>query len=351
MMKREEEVDGLILTCMQLVRERASEIKNGEKLIFSEEEAKNSFVHIASHNNFPTAAGLASSAAGFSCLAFSLATLFGLNESFPGEISSIARVGSGSACRSLYGGFVKWQRGEKQDGSDSLAVQVIDEKHWPEMQVLVLVVSAQKKGVSSTVGMKRTVETSELFAERVKLVEEKRIPEMEKALKERDFDSFAKLTMQDSNQFHAVCLDTYPPIFYLNDVSARIIQLVTLFNESHGRPKAAYTFDAGPNAVVYLLKQDVPLFLQLVLHFFPPAVEQKKDSYFNNVDLLNEMGVEDLSQVPFPPSLLPKPFSSLGKSPGALQFIQHTSVGAGPQILPLSETQLDTTSGDLNKMK
>ena len=56
---------------------------------------------------------------------------------------------------------------------------------------------------------------------------------MERAIVERDFPSFARLTMQDSNQFHAVCLDSYPPILYLNDTSKRVMQLVTAYNKLH----------------------------------------------------------------------------------------------------------------------
>ena len=87
-----------------------------------------------------------------------------VKEKYKGELSTIARQGSGSSCRSLYGGFVKWQMGEAADGADSLAVQVADEKHWPELEALILVVSAAKKETGSTVGMKQSVETSPLLA-------------------------------------------------------------------------------------------------------------------------------------------------------------------------------------------
>jgi diphosphomevalonate decarboxylase len=63
--------------------------------------------------------------------------------------------------------------------------------------------------------------------------------------------------MQDSNQFHATCLDTYPPIFYMNDVSRSIVRILTTYNQKAGAPRAAYTFDAGPNAVVYCLEENV----------------------------------------------------------------------------------------------
>ena len=64
-----------------------------------------------SENNFATASGLASSSSGLSCLSFALAKLYGVEEAYPGEYSVFARLGSGSACRSLYGGFVQWHRG------------------------------------------------------------------------------------------------------------------------------------------------------------------------------------------------------------------------------------------------
>jgi diphosphomevalonate decarboxylase len=80
-----------------------------------------------------------------------------------------------------------------------------------------------------------------------------RLEEIEAAYRNKDFETFGRITMQDSNQFHAVCMDTYPPIFYMNDVSKSIIKLVHVFNEYFGEIRAAYTFDAGPNAVIYTL--------------------------------------------------------------------------------------------------
>ena len=79
--------------------------------------------------------------------------------------------------------------------------------------------------------------------------------------------------MQDSNQFHAICLDTYPPIFYLNDTSRRVIQLISRYNELHPRLRAAYTFDAGPNAVIIAQSCHVPELLDLVCHYFPPSAQ------------------------------------------------------------------------------
>lgn len=210
---------------------------------------------IVSENNFPTAAGLASSAAGFAALVRAIANLYELPSS-PTDLSRIARQGSGSACRSLFGGYVAWEQGSSPDGSDSVAYQVAPASHWPSMRALILVVSAAKKGVSSTTGMQTTVATSSLFPSRASETVPRRMKEMTKAIEDKDFESFAKVAMVDSNSFHATCLDTYPPIFYLNDVSRAAIKTVEAVNSAAGRIVAAYTFDAGPNAVIYYLEEN-----------------------------------------------------------------------------------------------
>ncbi|KAF9584356.1 diphosphomevalonate decarboxylase [Lunasporangiospora selenospora] len=240
-------------------------------------------IHICSENNFPTAAGLASSASGYACLVFTLATLFDLRLN-ASELSIIARQGSGSACRSLFGGFVAWEMGQNDDGSDSKAVQIAPETHWPELEAMICVVSDAKKGTSSTEGMQLTVKTSPLLQHRIKEVVPRRMEDMIQAIKDRNFPRFADLTMQDSNQFHAVCLDTYPPIFYMNDISRAIIRIITEYNKSG--VKAAYTYDAGPNAVIYAPRENMPEIYALLSHYFPGAAfadslgmlkEQKKD--------------------------------------------------------------------------
>ncbi|OQD73905.1 hypothetical protein PENDEC_c013G04915 [Penicillium decumbens] len=215
-------------------------------------------LRIVSENNFPTAAGLASSAAGFAALVRAVANLYELPQT-PRELSRIARQGSGSACRSLMGGYVAWRTGELADGSDSLAEEVAPASHWPEMRALVLVVSAEKKDVPSTEGMQTTVNTSELFATRAESVVPQRMDAIEAAIRDRDFPKFAEITMRDSNTFHATCLDSWPPIFYLNDVSRAAVRLVHDINRAVGRTVAAYTFDAGPNAVIYYEEKDSEL--------------------------------------------------------------------------------------------
>lgn len=224
-------------------------------------------LHIVSENNFPTAAGLASSAAGFAALVVAISKLYELPQ-LMSEISKIARKGSGSACRSLFGGYVAWEMGESEDGEDSKAVEVAPLDHWPTMKAAILVVSDDKKDTPSTTGMQTTVASSDLFQWRIKEVVPKRFEEMKKSIIERDFETFGDLTMKDSNSFHAVCLDSTPPIFYLNDTSKKIIKLVHMLNEQEGKIIAAYTFDAGPNAVIYYEEKNQKKVLGLIHKYF-----------------------------------------------------------------------------------
>ncbi|KAJ2781405.1 diphosphomevalonate decarboxylase [Coemansia javaensis] len=297
-------------------------------------------VHVCSENNFPTAAGLASSASGYAALVSALAALYELPQS-ASELSRVARVGSGSACRSMLGGFVAWHAGVAADGSDSLAEQVAARQHWPEMQALVLVVSDQKKAVSSTAGMQTTVETSALFAERVRTVVPARMAAMQRAIAERDFAAFAEITMKDSNQFHAVCLDTYPPISYMNDTSRAIAGLVHAFNAAVGRVAAAYTYDAGPNAVIYALEPDMRALVELLAYCFPRPADTAPEAFYPDPFGLFESPASVGHAVALP--AVAALAEATGRFPaGSVRRIIHTTVGDGPRVLSPAQSLLDS---------
>ncbi|XP_050210611.1 diphosphomevalonate decarboxylase MVD2, peroxisomal [Mercurialis annua] len=324
---------GRFQNCLREIRARACDIEDEEKGIkISKEDLGKMHLHIASYNNFPTAAGLASSAAGFACLVFSLAKLMNAKED-NSELSAIARQGSGSACRSLFGGFVKWIMGKADDGRDSLAVQLVDEKHWEDLVIIIAVVSSRQKETSSTSGMRESVETSLLLQHRAKEVVPKRIVKMEEAIQKRDFASFSQLTCTDSNQFHAVCLDTCPPIFYMNDTSHRIISCVEKWNRSEETPQVAYTFDAGPNAVLisHNRKAAVQL-LQKLLYYFPPDSNTDLNSYvIGDKSILKDAGIEELKDVealPAPPEIKDAP-----RFRGDVSYFICTRPGRGPVLL------------------
>lgn len=264
------------VACLKDLRMLRKQVEDADSSLPKMSEWK---LHIVSENNFPTAAGLASSAAGFAALVVAIAKLYQLPQ-LMSEISKIARKGSGSACRSLFGGYVAWEMGSQEDGEDSKAVEVAPLEHWPTMKAAILVVSDDKKDTPSTTGMQTTVATSDLFKWRVEEVVPKRFEEMKRAILDRDFETFANLTMKDSNSFHAVCLDSVPPIFYLNDTSKKIIKLVHKLNEQAGKNIAAYTFDAGPNAVIYYEQKNESKVLGLLHKYFSkvPGWDKVADS-------------------------------------------------------------------------
>jgi diphosphomevalonate decarboxylase len=211
---------------------------------------------IVSLNCFPTAAGFASSAAGMAALACAASKAAGLNLS-SSELSILARLGSGSACRSVLGGFVEWKRGVKSDGSDSIAVEIAPATHWPEIRNVIAIVDQGKKKISSRAGMKQTVATSGLYPKRIQDLP-KTLETVRNAILRKDLPTLLEATMRESSNMHAVMLDTWPSIVYFNDISKQIMATVVDFNNAVGEIRAGYTFDAGPNAHVYTVEKHVP---------------------------------------------------------------------------------------------
>lgn len=334
-------------------------------------------VHIVSRNTFPTAAGLASSAAGYAALVHTLADVFNVGQEAapgpataaagaaastpeplpppppfqlpPGTLSGVARQGSGSACRSLAGGLVEWVAGSAVDGKDSHGVQCAGEGHWPELALLIAVVSGEAKGTGSTDGMVRAGETSELLAHRARACVPPRLAALKAAYAARDFPTLARLTMVDSNQFHATCADTFPPIFYMNDVSRRIVACVHAVNEGGGLGViAAYTFDAGPNAVVLTTRQHAPLLLAVLLAHFPPSPEDeaKAGGFITGAALGGDtLLAAAKALIPtLPPALAPGK-QRLLPLPGAVKHVYATTVGDGPRVLGKEEALADPNTG------
>ncbi|CAI5718508.1 unnamed protein product [Peronospora destructor] len=278
-------------------------------------------LHIVSTNSFPTAAGLASSAAGFACLVATLAKFYGISkadEEYPGQLSAIARQGSGSACRSLDGGFVAWQKGERPDGRDSIAVQVANEIHWPGLCAVVCVVDDTHKDTSSTIGMQTTKATSPLLTYRAKHLVAGRMKTMEKAILERDFE-----TLRHTH----------------NAGQQPVIRLVHRYNEQAGCVQAAYTFDAGPNAVVFVEEQHVQQLVSLVHHCFstPSMMTIRSSIPINRTPsdaLLEQMQTNVESGTTF----------KLPHVPNSIKLMYISRVGGGTRVLLMDEALVDASS-------
>jgi diphosphomevalonate decarboxylase len=235
------------------IKEQLDVLKYLKELKKSKENFKNTHLIIYSKNYFPTAAGLASSASGISALVYAINAAYELNLNSK-ELSILARRGSGSSCRSLFGGFVRWNKGNLEDGSDSYAEQVFPYNYMDNLIIISAIVSLSKKKISSRGGMAQTVKSSELYKLRSQIAEE-HVVDIIKAIENKDLNKIYEITMKESNQLHALCLDTYPPIIYLNDVSYEVISKINELNQQNNRNVAAYTFDAGPNPYIITTKE------------------------------------------------------------------------------------------------
>jgi diphosphomevalonate decarboxylase len=212
---------------------------------------------VRSANNFPTASGLASSASGFAALAGAATRAAGLELS-PRALSQLARFGSGSASRSIFGGFVEWRAGTRADGADCYARPVFPATHWPALVDLVLLVAgAPVKEVRSADAMQASVRTSPEYARRQAEIP-RRLARIKAAIRDRDADRLFPLVMEECDSFRTVCETTVPALEYLTATSRAILAGVRTLNRDAGRPLAAYTHDAGAHVHVFTLARSLP---------------------------------------------------------------------------------------------
>lgn len=212
----------------------------------------NKFFSIYSKNLFPTASGLASSASGFSALAIGLNSLckLGLNKQ---QLSILARHGSGSAARSIFGGFVLWHKGLKPDGSDSYAEQIATNNDWPTFRILIVVTTRAAKKISSRTGMQASLETSPNYTHWL-AQSENRIGPMIDAISRQDFSTVGTLAQADWEDMRDVMLSTTPTLDYWSATSHTIIATITKLKMAG---VACYiTTDAGPHVKILCLAQD-----------------------------------------------------------------------------------------------
>jgi len=204
---------------------------------------------VISENNFPSGAGIASSAAAFAALALAGSKAAGLELSEP-ELSRLARRGSGSAARSIPGGFVEWQAGESDE--DSFAFSIAEPGHW-DLVDCVAIVSAAHKKTGSTEGHS-VAPTSPLQAARVADAP-RRLEICRRAILERDFDAFASIVELDSDMMHAVMMTSTPQLHYWKPASLEVMNYVRQWRMD-GLP-VCYTVDAGPNVHVLCPESEV----------------------------------------------------------------------------------------------
>jgi diphosphomevalonate decarboxylase len=208
-------------------------------------EENRSYCAVTSENNFPTAAGLASSSSAFSALAIAALQAKGIDYS-PEQASVLARQGSGSACRSIWGGWVEWKLGSNSDGKDSHGVPIAPKEHW-NIRLIVAVVSSQKKSISSTKGMLRCSNTSPMYASWVETADND-VTHAKQAILNKDIEALGTTMEHSTLKMYSTMFTSKPAIRFWKPNSVAIMQEV-----EHLRNKNIpcwFTMDAGPNVKI-----------------------------------------------------------------------------------------------------
>lgn len=209
-----------------------------------------SFATVTSTNNFPTGAGLASSASGFAALSLAATRAAGMDLD-DAKLSSLARQGSASAARSIFGGFVEMSRGKKTNGEDCNAYQLAARDHWP-LQVVVGITSKARKSVGSTEGMLSSAKTSPFYKSWVD-THPADLNSMRDAIAEKDFQRLAEITESSCLKMHSVMMSTRPSLIFWNGVTVELMHVLTaLRKEGIG---VCYTMDAGPQVKAVCLPE------------------------------------------------------------------------------------------------
>jgi len=199
------------------------------------------YAHVTSDNNFPTGAGLASSASGFAALTVAAAQAVGLDLSRR-ELSVIARQGSGSAARSLFGGFVEMHAGTALDGQDSFAEPLMAAESWP-LEVVIAVTERREKKVSSRAGMTASAATSPYYPAWV-ATSDADLKIGRQAILSNDFEVLAAVAEHSCLKMHAAAMANQPPLFYWNSATVMCMAAVRELRESGHA--VFFTVDAGP---------------------------------------------------------------------------------------------------------
>ncbi len=198
-------------------------------------------VEIQSTNNFPTASGLASSASGFAAMVTAIDAAFDLKLSDTTK-SSWARRGSGSAARSIFGGFVTLS---EKDG-DWIAEQLLDSERWP-LEVVIAVTSDSPKHVSSTEGMLRSQKNIHAYAQWLHKTRMDYEPATAAVL-DRNFETLAEISESSYRAMHSLMAAARPSLIYMNPTTRKCIAVVEQM-KTRGMPLFC-TVDAGPQVKV-----------------------------------------------------------------------------------------------------
>lgn len=221
------------------------------------------YAHVVSQNHVPTAAGLASSASAFAALAAAASRASGLMLSRT-ELSRLARRGSGSASRSIFGGFAQWQRG--QDDQSSFAKPIMETITWP-IQLLTVLIDDQPKKISSRQGMQLTQTTAPGYQDWVNETNAANETALT-AISSHDLPTLGALAEHNALAMHALNQTARPAFSYLTERSWQVIHLAQRLRTTQSIPVYA-TMDAGPNVKLISRPADTAVILQALQEILP----------------------------------------------------------------------------------
>lgn len=209
------------------------------------------YARVRTENNFPTAAGLASSASGFAALAVAGAGAYDLSLDEQ-HLSALARRGSGSAARSIPGGIVVWEKGERQDGLDSTARSIADPGDW-DLRLIAGVTDPGPKKIGSTEAMEHTRKTSPYYSG---WIESTRVDlgEAITAVNDRNLEKLGEITERSALAMHGAALAARPAILFWNGVTVEALHLVRKLRAKGYQ--AWFTCDAGPQPKILCSPSD-----------------------------------------------------------------------------------------------
>lgn len=245
-------------------------------------EIANTDLHarIDSQNFVPTAAGLASSASAYAALAAACNEALQLELSDK-DLSRLARRGSGSASRSIFGGFAEWEKGHDDETSYA---HPIDAEHWEdELSMIFVVINNQSKKVSSRSGMSLTRDTSRFYQYWLDHVDED-IKEAKQAIEAKDFKQLGEVIEANGLRMHATNLGSQPPFTYLVQESYDAMAIVHECCKM-GVP-CYFTMDAGPNVKVLVEKKNKQLVIDQFLKHFEASQIIASDIIATGVEII-----------------------------------------------------------------
>lgn len=241
--------DIIVLNGQEIAPDSQFAIRTGQYLdLFRPEKKWN--LHIDIKMNIPVAAGLASSACGFASLAAALNDMFDWRLSRR-YLSVLARLGSGSASRSFWMGFVEWHAGVSPDGMDSYAEPI--DAEWHDLHVGILPISHQEKSISSRDAMLRTVNSSVLYESWPRKVAQDMVL-LKQAIKMKNFSLLGGASESNALTMHATMMSSWPPVcYYLSETIEAMHKVWALRRDGLS---IFFTQDAGPNLKLLFLDKD-----------------------------------------------------------------------------------------------